>query len=313
MPWIAIDTASARRMKRRLDCYARLVTALAALFALIALAILAGAEPAAAQTTGAVTTSTGAARALVPEAIKKSGVLKAAMPLDFEPYNFLDEKNQQAGFDVEIFRAVGEVLGAKSEIDRLAFASIIPAVSGGRVDVGMSVMGILPERLKQVSFVRYTILANGLIVRKGNPTKISNNDACGHSIAVEKGTQPAFVWEKISKQCEDAGKRKIELSMFDGKGPQVLAVETGRADAAGVSFATAIVAAKHSDGKLEAAPGGPVTGATVDAGIAFKKGNMQLGKAIEAALKVVIADGTYDKVMSKWNLSGTAADPAIFE
>ena len=67
--------------------------------------------------------------------------------------------------------------------------------------------------------------------------------------------------------------------------PELVAVEIGRADAAGVSLATAIVAAKHSDGKLEAAPGGPVTGATVDAGIAFKKGNMQLGKAIEAALK----------------------------
>jgi polar amino acid transport system substrate-binding protein len=100
---------------------------------------------------------------------------------------------------------------------------------------------------------------------------------------------------------------------FDGKGPQVLAVETGRADAAGVSYATAIVAAKHSDGKLEAAPGGPVPGSTVDAGIAFKKENLQLGKALEAALKVVIADGTYKKIIEKWGLQGTEAEPAIFE
>jgi polar amino acid transport system substrate-binding protein len=254
-----------------------------------------------------------AARGLLPADIKQRGVLKAAMPLDFEPYNFLDDKNEQVGFDVEIFKAVADVLGVKPEIERLGFASIIPAVSGGRVDVGMSVMGILEARRKQVSFTRYTLLANGLIVRKGNPSGIKNSDACGHSIAVEKGTQPVFVWQEISKKCEESGKAAIQLSIFDGKGPQVLAVEAGRAEAAGVSFATAIVAAKHSNGKLEPAPGGPVPGATVDAGIAFKKDNLQLGKAIEAALKVIVADGRYAKIMNAWALDGTAADPAIFE
>ncbi len=281
----------------------------------LAIALLLSAALAAAAATAPALAQTGmeAARALVPAEIKKAGVLKAAMPLDFEPYNYLDEKDQQVGFDVEIFQAVAGVLGLKPEIERLSFASIIPAVSGGRVDVGMSVMAILPARLKQVSFVRYAILANGLIVRKGNPAGVKNNDACGHTIAVEKGTQPVMVWEDQSKKCEAAGKAKITLMTFDGKGPQVLAVETGRADAAGVSLATAVVAAKHSDGKLDAAPGGPVPGATVDSGIAYKKDDAQLGKALEAALKVVIADGTYAKIMHKWGLDGTAADPAIFD
>jgi polar amino acid transport system substrate-binding protein len=309
MPMIGFDALSVRRIDRKNNQDVRFLSVVFAMFALITLLILVGAKSAGAQTGP----SAAAAQALLPEEIKKNGVLKAAMPLDFEPYNFLNENGQQVGFDVEIFHAIASMLGVKPQIDRLAFASIIPAVSGGRVDLGMSVMGILPERRNQVSFVRYAVLANGLIVRKGNPSNINNSDACGHSIAVEKGTQPVFVWEKISKECQEAGKKKIELMMFDGKGPQVLAVESGRADAAGVSFATAVVAAKHSDGKLEAAAGGPVPGATVDAGIAFKKANTQLGKAIEAALKVSIADGTYNKIMEKWNLAGTAATPEVFE
>jgi len=296
------------REPRTLAHGARMLSALIAVLSLAAITVVATPAPALAQTPTAADV-----KALVPADIKKNGVIKAAMPLDFEPYNFLDDKNQQVGFDVEIFHAIADVMGVKAEIDRLGFASIIPAVSGGREDVGMSVMAILPERLKQVSFVRYAILANALIVKAGNPSGIRNNDACGHSIAVEKGTQPVMVWEQKSKECEAAGKKKIELTTFDGKGPQVLAVETGRADGAGVSYATAIVSAKHSDGKLEAAPGGPVPGATVDAGISFKHGNTQLGKAIEAALKVVIADGTYKKIMDKWGLQGTEAEPKIFE
>ena len=253
------------------------------------------------------------ARALLPDALREKGVLTAAMPLDFEPYNFLDEQNRKVGLDVEIFEGIAEALGLKPDIERLGFAAIIPAVSGGRVDVGMSVMGILEPRLKQVSFVRYTVLANGLIVRKGNPSGVSNTDACGHSIAVEKGTQPVFVWEKKAAECVAAGKPKIELSTFDGKGPQVLAVETGRTDAAGVSLATAIVAAKHSDGKLEPAPGGPVPGASVDAGIAVKKDDKALALAIEKALQGMVASGAYQKILDKWGLGAATATPAVIE
>lgn len=252
-----------------------------------------------------------AARALLPDDIRQKGVLTVAMPLDFEPFNYLDDKNEQVGLDVDMIRAIGDKLGLKVDIQRMGFASMIPSVSGGRVDAAMSAMGILPARLPLVSFVRYGHFSNGLVVRKGNPTKVRNDDACGHSISVEKGTQPLLVWQKKSDECVAAGKPKIELLVFEGKGPQVLAVESGRAEAAGVGFATAIVAAKHSNGKLDAAPGGPVPGATVECGIAFNKSNVKLGQAMEAALKDLVKDGTYDKIWEKWQLSAERAPPAV--
>ena len=252
-----------------------------------------------------------AARKLLPDDIKQKGVLTAAMPLDFEPFNYLDAQNAQVGLDVDLFNAIGEVLGLKTEIQRMGFASIVPAVKGGRVDVGMSAMGILPARLPLVSFVRYGHFSNGLIVKKGNPANVRNDQGCGARIAAEKGTQPLFLWQKIAEKCAAEGKPKPEITIFDGKGPQVLAVESGRADAAAVGYATAIVAAKHSDGKLEAAPGGPVPGGTVECGISFAKDREQLGEAIKAALDVLVANGTYDKIFAKWGLSDERASPAI--
>ena len=254
-----------------------------------------------------------AARALLPDDLKQKGTLTVAMPLDFEPFNWLDDKNQPTGLDVDMIRAIGDKLGLKVDIQRMGFASMIPSVNGGRVDAAMSAMGILPARLPQVSFVRYGHFSNGLVVRKGNPTNVRNDDACGHTISVEKGTQPLLVWQKKSDECVAAGKAKIELMVFEGKGPQVLAVESGRAEAAGVGFATAIVAAKHSGGKLDAAPGGPVPGATVECGIAFNKQNAKLGQAMEAALKTLVADGTYDKIWDTYGLSAERAPPAIFQ
>jgi len=254
-----------------------------------------------------------AARALLPDDIRQKGVLVVAMPLDFEPFNYLDEKNEQTGLDVDMIRAVADKLGLKVDIQRTGFAAMIPGVSGGRFDAAMSAMGILPARLPLVSFVRYGHFSNGLVVRKGNPTGIRNDDACGHTISVEKGTQPLLVWQKKSDECVAAGKPKIELLVFEGKGPQVLAVESGRAEAAGVGFATAIVAAKHSNGKMDAAPGGPVPGATVECGIAFNKQNVKLGQALEAALNALVKDGTYDRIWEKWSLSAERASPAVFQ
>lgn len=252
-----------------------------------------------------------AARALVPDDVRSKGVLVAAMPLDFEPFNYLDSQNRPIGLDVDIFNAIVGVLGLKPDIERIGFASIIPSVRGGRVDVGMSAMGILKPRLSQVSFVRYGHFSNGLIVRKGNPSGITDTDGCGHTIALEKGTQPLLLWQEIAKKCEVDGKPKIAIMVFDGEGPQVLAVEAGRADAAGVGYATAVVAAEHSGGKLEAAPGGPVPGGTVESGIAFSKDRPALGAAIDAALRVLVANGTYDQIFAKWQLSVERATPAV--
>jgi polar amino acid transport system substrate-binding protein len=252
-------------------------------------------------------------RALLPSDVTKSGVLRAAMPLDFEPFNYLDEKNQEAGLDVDIFRAIAGVLGLKPTIERMAFASVIPSIKGQRVDVGMSAMGIRPDRLQAVSFVRYGYLTSGLIVRTGNPTQITTDNGCGHVIALEKGTYSFLLWTEIAKKCEQDGKAKINMMILDGKGPQVLAVETGRAEAAGFGYAASLIVAKQSHGKLAVAPGGPVPGGTVPCGIAFNKERPELGKAIEAALEVLVKNGSYDKIFAKWGLSAERAEPGLVE
>jgi polar amino acid transport system substrate-binding protein len=250
------------------------------------------------------------ARALLPDDARQKGTLAAAMPLDFEPFNYLDENGRQTGLDVEIFQAVAALLGLKPDIQRMGFASIIPAIKGGRVDVGMSGMGILPVRLAAVSFVRYGYLSSGLVVRKGNPTNVSTTDGCGHTLAFERGTNSFIVWTEIQKTCEAAGK-PINFMVLEGRGPQLLAVETGRAEAAGFGHASAMIAAKHSNGKLEPAPGGPVPGGTVECGIAFAKDHPQLGAAIRAALESLVADGSYDRIFERWGLTADRAGPEL--
>ena len=45
-------------------------------------------------------------------------------------------------------------------------------------------------------------------------------------------------------------------------------------------------------------------------GIAVPKDNTKLRDALQAALKAVIADGTYDQILAKWNVTAGALKTA---
>src|SRR5258707_885102 len=68
---------------------------------------------------GAMAAPDEAARKLLPDDIKQKGLLIAAMPLDFEPFNYLDAQNAQMGLDVEAhLRILGIEVVEGLEVER---------------------------------------------------------------------------------------------------------------------------------------------------------------------------------------------------
>ena len=61
-------------------------------------------------------------------------------------------------------------------------------MTGGKYDIGVSSFTINPDRKKQVNMVSYYNAGTQWIVAKGNPEKVSIDDACGKSVGVQKGT-----------------------------------------------------------------------------------------------------------------------------
>jgi polar amino acid transport system substrate-binding protein len=70
---------------------------------------------------------------------------------------------------------------------------------------------------------------------------------------------------------------------------------------------------KHSEGRLENAPGGPAPGPVLDCGISFNKNATKFGAALAAAVQVLVADGTYDKIFAKWDLTPLRAPVEILK
>lgn len=96
---------------------------------------------------------------------RSNGTLVMATNAAFEPYEYYD--NQEiVGIDVDMARAVCDILGMELKIEDMEFDSIINAVTSGKADVGIAGLTITEDRLENVDFTDpYTTATQVIIVR----------------------------------------------------------------------------------------------------------------------------------------------------
>jgi predicted Ser/Thr protein kinase len=76
--------------------------------------------------------------ATVPETIRKTGRLVIGVNVPYAPNEFKNSAGEIVGFDVDLMNAVAKTLGLTPDYRETAFESIMPSVSGGSFNVGMS-------------------------------------------------------------------------------------------------------------------------------------------------------------------------------
>ena len=86
------------------------------------------------------------------EDILKKGVVRIAVPLDVPPFGSQNQAREPEGFDVDLAGMVAKALGVKLELQQVTGANRIPFLLTDKVDIVISVMGLTPERAKQIMF-----------------------------------------------------------------------------------------------------------------------------------------------------------------
>ncbi len=240
-----------------------------------------------------------AAAALLPEKYKTAGVLKAATDGTYPPNEFTaTDGTTLIGFDIDLANAIGTKLGVKVDIGNTKFDSILTGISGGRYDWALSSMTDNKKRQETVDFVDYFNAGTSILVKKGNPENISKlEDLCGKNVAMESGT----VQVKVAEGAKCAPGQKINVTQLPDDAAARLQVTTGRAVADLNDFPVAAYSAKtQNDGKAFEVVGDQYESAPY--GVACAKGT-KLDVAVQAALKSLIADGTYDAILKKWDIT----------
>jgi polar amino acid transport system substrate-binding protein len=254
---------------------------------------------------GASTTS-GAYNAadakLVPAAYKNT-TIQVATDATYPPDESMSGTTM-VGFDVDLMGAIAKTLGVKYKENNVTFDDIIAGINSGKYVIGNSSFTDEKSREKQVNFVDYFQAGEGVYaLATSKATFMGLPSFCGETVAVETGTTEQADANTEAKKCPASKKETVRT--FSTQTEANTAVLSGQAT---FGFADSQVA-----GYIVSLAGGKfkLVGNAIEVapyGIATPKSASGLGlaKAIQAAIKTLIANGTYHTILAKYGVTAGA-------
>lgn len=254
-------------------------------------------------------TTDPAIAAMVPAALRSKSELTAGVDATMAPKEFMDVDNKTIiGLDVDMVYAIGNVMGVKIKMTNAAFDTLIPGVQNGRFDLVNSSAAPTLEREKIVDMVSTDLSGEQLLIQASAADQIKTiEDLCGHKAGAGRGSLPVTDLQDQSAKCTAAGKAAIDVQIFPDTNTMNLALTSNRIDAVLSDQPTSVYNADKSKGKLAAV--GPIYRAGLEA--VFTQKNNGLAPAMAAALNKLRTDGTYKKMLAKWELSASYLDKSV--
>lgn len=215
-------------------------------------------------------------------------VLKVGSDITYAPFEFMNDNQQPTGFDMELIQALGKDMGYKVSIETASFDGLIPALQAGKYDAVISAMTITDKRAQSVTFSdKYFKTVQYIAMKKGANYK-TIEDLKGKKVGVQLNTTGQF----------DVEAKGITPKKYDTTPDALNDLLNGGLDAV-VADAPVVIwfQTQNPTAQIDSVK------ADVDPeyyGIAMKLGNTELATKMNASLKKLMANGTYNTIYKKW-------------
>lgn len=209
---------------------------------------------------------------------------------DYPPYEFLDKDGQPSGYNVELTRAIADVMGMKVEFRLGAWSEMRRALKNGKLDV-LQGMSYSDERTAEVDFsIPHTIVNHAIFARRDSPVVTSLEDLNGNSVAVHH----SGVMHDYLVRSGFSG----ALTLTDTPAEALRQVAAGNTDFAIV----AIVPGMYIIRELKLSNLNPVVRnvATHRYCYAVKDGNAELLSRFNEGLAILKKTGKYELIYNRW-------------
>ncbi|WP_409281611.1 ABC transporter substrate-binding protein [Pseudomonas defluvii] len=218
--------------------------------------------------------------------------LKMGIEAAYPPFNNKDASGQVVGFDKDIGDALCAKMKVECDVVTSDWDGIIPALNAKKFDFLISSLSITDERKQAVDFTdRYYSNKLQFIAPKNVDFKTDKASLKGKVIGTQRATL-AGTW------LEDNYGGDIDIKLYDTQENAYLDLTSGRVDAILADKYVNYDWLKTDAGKNYEFKGDPVVESD-EVGIAVRKGD-PLREKLNAALKEIIADGTYKKINDKY-------------
>jgi polar amino acid transport system substrate-binding protein len=237
-----------------------------------------------------------------PQALAAKGTINYCATIDNPPRAYFDNKQQPIGFEVELGTEIASRMGLKVNWIQLKFPGLIPALQAQQCDAIMQELFIRPERLEIINMVPFSRTGQQIVVRRSDDTPGATlEDMAGKKVAVPNGTTIHNLAIEANKKLKEAGKPEINLVVLPTTTDTFQQLATRQVDAVGTTSTAGAyyVRLRPNDFKQKGSPFG-----LIGTGIGVRKANTELTSAIQRSFDSIVADGTYKKMIEKWNMQG---------
>ena len=207
----------------------------------------------------------------------------------YPPYEFLDDEGYPAGFNVDIMKAVAEVMGLKLDIQLRPWSMVREDIEAGKIDISIG-MFRTAEREKLVDFsTPYNVVSYALFIRKGVAIS-SLKDLSYRDIVVQNGD---FAHDYLIKQGLDHN-----LVLVENMEDALRKLASGRYDCAIISKLYGLYIVKgYNLSNIESVD---LQIESLENCFAVAKGNLALLSQLNEGLSIIKATGRYEELYRKW-------------
>lgn len=213
---------------------------------------------------------------------------------EYPPFSFIGDDGEYTGFDVEICKAVCDLLGWDFEVFGVNWDEKLIQLSANECDCVWSGMTIQPTMSEEGYVISKPYFENNqLILVKEGSDIASSADLAGKSVAVQLGTSGETL---LNEDLADLTATFGELVTCDSFLKCFTELAGNAVDAVVVDEPVAVDYVNNNEGFVIL---DEILGSE-QYGIAFRNGDEELCETIEAAVAQLVEDGTYAEIAAKY-------------
>jgi polar amino acid transport system substrate-binding protein len=227
------------------------------------------------------------------KAVKEKGKLVLGLDDSFPPMGFRNDDNQIVGYDIDLAREVARRLGVELVPQPIDWNAKEQELNTGKIDCIWNGFTITEERQAAMAFTKpYLRNAQVVVVKKGAPyTTLASLK--GKKVGLQAGSSAADALAG-AKDFRASLKQVVE---FKDNLTALMDLEARGVDAVVMDLIVAddnIKRSKKPYAVLKESLAPEVFG------VGFRKGDLALRDAVQAALLAMAKDGTVAKVTTRW-------------
>lgn len=218
----------------------------------------------------------------------------------YPPLNFLDTKTGKGvGWEYDAMNEIAKRLNANVQWELSSWDVMIESVRSGQFDIGMDGITINDERKTQIDFTDSYMTSEMFMLVRADETRYDGPETFGKDEDALVGAQPGTTgFYTAVYNILDGNEANPRIKLMETFGATIQALRTGDVD-------MVLTDATAGQGYIDANPGlfklvgGPI--GSEDFGFILTPGS-DLVAPINAAIKELRADGTFEQLNKKWFL-----------